>query len=431
MGKCPYPGCRRSGSSGERCPQCAGRIKVCTRCREENRRLARFCRECGQLMGEQPADWVGHRGGSERRSFSPLDPRGPLRNIELAEVNTLKLGASCSGLLFYDGYLIAISEEGEVAALDLETSIEARFQTNARQTARAAIHYGNLLLAAEDRISAIPLAQLANPKPSLKASWTLATNAEPRQALLPLDERIVVAFGSADSIEVRNLSIIDPRGAKPRLETLFRSETGIGWPSRVIGQPGSARVAFLHSEGGSLSLAKAELRAQASIENCKLDGTPGSLQTHLPTASIGKLLFGVFGDESTLVRINTDSGVIEERVSPDCRSFALAGLGHGVIVQPEGIFFERSRTSEAWPVGEHACGSPLIIQGLGAAIGFRDGRIRLYELNNPAVSVSLTLAADRGEEVTELAASKGLLAAGGAGGRVRIWRLSPQGEVGK
>lgn len=97
---CPYPNCGGDAISvpGSSCGRCQQPLLACTRCKAENRALARFCRNCGKPIALPSLEI--HLGKSLRDKIKPR---------RLGEVRNRN-----SGVASFGGYLWLINRHGEL-----------------------------------------------------------------------------------------------------------------------------------------------------------------------------------------------------------------------------------------------------------------------------------------------------------------------------
>lgn len=380
---CPYPDCAKKNLHGalDRCPQCHRQLKLCASCKELNRSLSRFCRSCGVALTDSPAQWTGYQGGPERRGLNPHMLSASLSQAKVEEVLEFQIEDRCSGLLFYDGYLVAVSASGVVVAVDLFREYKrVRWTAVNAVTAHPCIANSTLFLAGEDRIVANSLAGLARTPPQVQARWSVPVNGTPVHSLLTLDNwmYLTVASGRGDQkvVAIEGIHGNRPSPSKVlyeggKISSLVGSVTAKQRRLFFLSGEDQIRIHWLTHQDSGIS----------RLRERRVDRGPRDLIEHVPIACIGKKVFAVFGDDDQLCRIDGEDVTFDERLRADTRSFALSGLRDGVIVQSAGLYFLSRGVEEI--VHHPIKGPPVVLRERAVAIGLTDGRLRLHDLYNP------------------------------------------------
>lgn len=424
---CPYSTCKASTlvSTSRHCSVCQRVLKPCGQCKTFNRALATYCRECGERLGDLAGQWAGLQGGVDRRGLNPHRLSLGLQQLTPHEVQRLRLENRCLSLLFYDDYLFAISNRGEVQALDLTLKHgPVRWKPLDDVAGYPAIGHGNLYMADARRVTATQLAGLATPSRKLQLQWEAPIEAPPVHGLLPHGRRLFFTLKLPGG-EQRVQMISDTwakRMQKP--ETIY---SGPGISSLVavpdVRQTGAGKVYFLSqaARGGGL-----QVHGIAGQNGKVVHGTrdfisaPHGLQADIPITSVGKKLFAVLGERDELCRLDAEDATFDERIRHDTQSFAVAGVRDGLVVSSASLYFLQQGVEEE--VQQPVSTPPVILRERIGVVGFADGRIQLHDLGHPPFFREIRVARGK-SRVTALASAGSFIAAGGEDGSVVLIRM--------
>lgn len=438
---CPYfqPDCpeRVLPPAAADCPQCLRRLKRCPGCGANNRAFANFCRSCCAEFGAAQGNWTSYRGGSQRLGLlASLPGREAPRSgtLEVREMGIhLQLGESCRSLLGYDRHLIAISQGGSIEICDPELPASSlRLKADGPVSCEPCIDRGVLYLGSPGRLSAYSLGSLSLESPRLAPLWTLPLSGTPVQALTPLGNRLyVTVFRQDGRKEVQAVDGLDRN--PPQAPRLLHTGERLSW---TAADPESRQMVFLSQEGEEVllgSVTHTDGRADLGIQ--PLSGIPRPFADQVPIALLGGKVFGVFGDEEKLCRLDARTGEFEQSLGADTKLFSLGRGrdkgwdGDGVQVGTNGVTFLRADFKDPFsPLERVVKGSPVVVQGRAAVLGMQDGRLRIYDLRRVPRHDVRRLTAD-GEAISALAAFDGYVAAGNARGVVKVFALVDGGAA--
>lgn len=385
--------------------------------------LAVFCRTCGSHLPDSAGQWTGFQGGADRRGLNPRILPQPLSQLAIEEVTSLALEGPCLDLLFYDGFLIALSTSGVIEATRLDGSDRSvRWMTGGGEvSAHACVAHGVLYAAGERRLTAHSLAGLEESPPQIHELWGIALDGVPAHALLTVGDRLYLSLGLETGVQrVLALEGLNQKGP-PKQETLHEDE--VVSPLVASAVPGAERVFFFSQGEGQLALHSISRDGASGPwkKHRRAVKAPGRLQEHRVVAAIGTKVYAVAGEDDLLCRFDADHGLFEEHLCSDTRAFALSGVRAGVAVQTGGLCFLPEATTEA--TADVLQGHPVILRERAVGIGLGDGRLRLHDLRGPAAVIHRRVSDRR---VTVVASAEGFVAAGAEDGVVRLWKLVEQ-----
>lgn len=433
---CPYfqPDCpeRALPIDAASCPQCRRLLKRCSGCGARNRAFANFCRSCGADLAPSQANWVSFKGSPQRLGLiaASLPGREASRgeSLEVQEKGCqLQLGDPCRSLLGYDRHLIAISQGGSIEVCDPELPPPSlRLKADGPVSCEPCIDRGILYLGSPGRLTAYSLGGLSLENPRLTALWQLPLSGTPVQALTVLDNRLYVTVfhqdGRKDVQVIEDLERNPPAAARV-LHTSHR----LSW---AAADPASRQVIFLSQQGDSTRLCTVtHVAGRAELGSQELSHIPQPFADNVPIALLGGKIFGVFGDEEKLCRLDARTGEFEQSLGTDTKLFSLSRGrdrswdGDGVQIDTNGVIFLRAGFKDPFsPLERVVKGSPLIVQGRAAVLGMQDGRLRIYDLRRLPRNDVRRLTGD-GEPISALAAFDNYIAAGNAKGIVKVFEI--------
>ncbi len=430
---CAYslPNCpeKRLLANAESCPECQGFLKSCPGCGIHNRAFANFCRSCQASLSTGRGNWLSYKGGSRRLGLNNSQPSGgePLHweNLEIRETSLkLQLGDSCRSLLGYDRHIIAISQNGTIEVGDpLRATADHRMKADGPVSCEPCIERGILYLGSPGRLTAYSLGGLGLAKPRLTPLWQLPLTGTPIQALAALDDRLyLTVFHPEGRKEVQVVE--DLKRTPPRAGRVLHASARLSW---VAADPVSKQVVFFSQEGKETHLHTVSQAGKPEMTSRPVLLPPFAEQ--LPIALLGGKVFGVFGEDEKLCRVDVRTASFEQGLDTDTKLFSLSQEGEqdwdgdGVRVQTTGVAFLRSGVTDSFtPLDRVAKGSPIILQGSSAVLAMQDGRIRVYDLLRPPRHEVRRLT-DDGEPITALASFQNFVAAGNAKGIVKVLEL--------
>jgi hypothetical protein len=424
--ECPYShlGCpERAVPPGvEACPHCGRFLKSCPDpgCRAPNRAWANYCRSCRTALPLTAGNWLAFRGGPERLGLNAFPPAYQAGDpLEIRDVDGVtQLGDFCRSLLGYDRHLVAVSQSGSIAVIDAgRPTAGLRLKADGPISCEPCIDQGILYLGSPGRLSAYSLGAAALLQPRLEPLWQLALPGTPIQALTALENRLYVTVVNGQ----RAVMVVDglQQGAGATLRTLYTGDR----PSWLAADPAAHQVAFLSEDAGALkqhTVTHGAGRAEASVR--VLAHLPRPFADNVPIALLEGKIFGVFGEEERLCRIDLRSGELEHLGDDDTKLFALRTLRDGVRIDTTGIAFSGAEIRDSFNLLDRVKVSPVLLGDRAAVLGMQDGRLQIYDAAHPPRHEVRRLTGD-GEPITALASFHNFVAAGNARGIVKLYEL--------
>ncbi len=429
---CPYfePNCGADAvPAGSTCAGCNRHVKRCVQCATRNRAVANFCRGCGAELAASAGNWAGYKGGPQRLGVNATPPPvRPVAKFDFTAAGDLQLGDPCRSLLGLDGLLIAIAQNGTVAIAEPGRSGAARFQATG-PTCEPCIDRGVLYIGSRGQLNAYSLGSTTMTAPHLRPLWHVPLTGTPIQALAVAAGRLYVTVSSGGAKHVQVIDRISTQApAAPR--TLYAG-TNVSW---LAADAARGRAVFFAEDGGGVMLHIVD----AGVVTERRPTTLTQLSDH-PIALAGDNVFGIFGDQQRLYRIDVATGEVAEALGEDTQSFSIR-FGRdtewerdAVRLDSDGIVFSRSGPRDAFSQHDRAVrGSPLIVRGRAAVVAMRD-RILMYDLVHPPTHHVWRLKSRGGTDssITALVSFDHFVAAGNDQGMVEIVALAgPAGAGG-
>jgi hypothetical protein len=401
---------------------CRRLIKLCPKCRQPNRAFANFCSACSTPLPDSDEDWSAFKGGPRRLGYNPAVQAGLFGDLTIREILELRLEDRCRTILSWDHHVIAISQKGVMDIVEIGTgALPLRLTVDGPVTCEPCISRGTLFLGAPGRVTAYPLGALTLHPPRLEPRWGISLPGTPIQALTVLEDSLYVTVIRPDQ-KNEILSLGQIHGNRPSTPKSLFTARRLGW---MAAEPSSRSVVFLSEEGGDLWLHCADHSRgdHPGLTSRRLLQTPRPFADNVPIAVLEDKLFGVFGEADPLCRIDFQDGSFDQVLRDDTKIFSMSGLRDGIHIDSAGIFFLGPNISDALNPFERVKCPPVILGDCAAAIGLQDGRIRVYDLHNPPRHEVLRLA-NEPDEITALASFRTYLAAGNAGGIVKVFELT-------
>ncbi|MDY7092939.1 MAG: hypothetical protein SX243_08205 [Acidobacteriota bacterium] len=112
------------------------------------------------------------------------------------------------------------------------------------------------------------------------------------------------------------------------------------------------------------------------------------------------------------------------KLSEDVKVFALNTLDERIEVSTTSLRFAHVAEHEDLPQGSRVVGQPVIFRDRAVALGFQDGRVRLFDLEGSHAHRELRVG-EAGHAVTALASFGPYLAAGTSQGTVALYEVMP------
>jgi hypothetical protein len=194
--------------------------------------------------------------------------------------------------------------------------------------------------------------------------------------------------------------------------------------STLAAEPRTQQVFFLSEEMGGLRVHVVDLRnAALGFASHAVPNPLVPLADHVPIAVMGAKIFGVFGYEDELCRIDLDANLASTSMREDAKRFSFNRYGQWVQVETTGIAFPHLRVQDELSHMERVRVQPVVVRDCAAAVGLVDGRILVYDLKSPPYHWDLRLSS-QGHEITALSSFGRYLAAGDAAGNVKVFRLA-------
>ncbi len=429
---CPYMDCTKESIAGDAalCPECEGWLKRCAKCRTPNRSFANNCRFCGEKLPQLNEYWPGARGSGQRLGLNRFTIAKSPQELEIKEQGSFSINGRCRSLTAEDGYLIAVSDNGIIQAADLNRNGNepCTFNAGGKIFAEPAVHNGTLYVGIvkdenmeKGGICAFTLDGLRANSPDMNHWWEVELKGTPVQALLPFENRLYLNVGFKDGRrEIQVIENID-KSNPSEAAVVYKGEGS----SMLVANPPTKKVFFLSKSGDKLyvNVFDHSTAPSPAMDTHYLNGAPSDFLEHIPIAAMGAKLFVVFGDKKELCRLDAHSNSFDIKITDRVRSFALSGMNRQVTVNVTGVYSTVGNVQEDLTRGEGIVSGPVIIRENLVAVGMRDGKIRIYQMNNPAVHVDVQ-AFNSNCKVSALASFKNMIAAGSQEGDVKLLRLT-------
>jgi len=425
---CPYLDCnyRKIQTDTIHCPDCSRYLKTCERCSSPNRAFAVYCCECGKLLPESDADWPAFKGGWQRLGLNRFVLNRRIPELGTGEMGGIQLSDPCKSLLICDRHLFAISQSGEIKVADISQNHireVTSFHAGGNIYAMPVIERGSLYMAAEKELLAYSLGNMFSQKAPVSPRWEISSDGTPIRELLAFQNRLFFTLTYPDRHhEIHALDSIRSVQPKPpeKLCAGPRLSSIAGHYTEKV-----KKVYFLSEDqiGLRLHLTDYSKNSGAEAVSLMVKGAPSPFRERVPIAVIGARIFLVFRKEETLCRLDANTGEVDRQFCKNIREFAMAGINDPVATISEGLFFQRINKKVDIGNNQTIKGSPLILKDCAVVVGMRDGNVHLYDLHNPALPLIWSVSEHSDEEITVLAASQNIIAAGNDKGRVRVCRL--------
>lgn len=418
--QCPYPDCngKASRTEGELCRTCTRPVKHCAQCRAPARAFARYCAACGKPMHGNTFDWTGYRGGSRRLGMNPAKAGHSWRQAKLEEVapSPFALDEECFELLSHDQHLIAIGTGGRVELRVPGSETRLGFRADGPFTCHPCAEQGMLFLGRGRAIDAYHLGALALPEPVTSPVWTATLPGDPHDALLVLGNRLFakVAVNGRPSGVIVLESIFERH--PPEAHWIYRGSK----VSTLAGDRHSEKIVFLTEEHGEIELHTFDTsHSHLSEDTFSFQDLSGKSLSRAPVALMGNYLYAVLGPEDQLCRLQP--GKPSVRLDDDVKRFCLNSFDQRVLLRTPGLTFPHGQQVKLTHM-ERVVVQPVLLRDFALVLGLQDGRILIYDLNNPPFHRDEK---PDGHTITALASFGPYLAAGTSQGTIAIYRVAP------
>jgi hypothetical protein len=414
--------------TAENCPDCLNLLKRCPQCGVWNRAWANHCRSCQAFLPAETGNWLGYRAGAQRLGVNDVKP--PAWESEswdrlgiLESGTSLQVGDSCWSLLGYDRHIVAIAKNGAIEIADpAQRATRYRLRAEGPLTCQPCINAGVLYLGASDSLTAYSLGALTLPTPRVTPLWRIPLQGIPIQALTAVDERLYVTVLRNDR---KSVHVVENLASSPSSRVLLQPTSRVSW---IAGDPRRRQVVFFSGEGRFPSVHAVKRGAHPELTTRSVSSLPPFAE-HVPIALLGDKVFGVFGDDERLCRIDAASGVFEKALDADTKFFALidegggAWGGDGVCIDTTGVSFLGADVKDGFaPHDRVMSGSPVILRQCTAIVAMTDGKVRLYDLAHlPRHQVWRVF--PEGDQITALASFSNYIAIGNSRGSVKLLEL--------
>jgi len=399
-------------------------LKLCRVCGATGRALAGFCHVCGDELPPTQYDWPTFKGGEQRLGLDEIRLAKGFRQLQATEVLHLTLGERCHSLLSWDRHLIAIGRNGTVKIVEPSSRETIGTMTaDGPLTCEPSIDRGVLFLACADRIAAYALGGLTLTSPRLDPLWQASISGVPTQALLTRGNRLFVNTQTTSG--KRSVQMLEDvhRLIRPQVRELLSAER----VSTLAAGPKKNEVILVMERAKALEVQLLDASAATpTFESHRVPSPILPLIEHVPIAVLGTRVFGVFGEDDQLCRIDLDANAVMTILRADAQAFSFNRYGQWIQVETFGIAFPHLEIRDELTPGERIRGEPVVFFDSTAAVGLHDGRILVYDITRPPYHEELRVSPE-GHEVTALAAFDRFLAAGDAAGHVKLFELLPRG----
>lgn len=428
---CPYLECKHENiePNVSACPTCGHWLKRCRQCGVSNRSFANYCRFCGEALPSSPHSWCGYRGNVQRIGLNRfVVPHSP-PEIKIKEVASFRFSGRCRSILLQDQYLVAVSDNGVIKALDMQHPRREPFTFNAHGSilAEPALHNGTLFVGAvknENRekgvIYAFPLGGLSLTSPEANLHWDIDLEGKPVQALLPFFDRLYLNVSKNERREIHVIDNID--GNKPigpvRVYSGQRSST-------LVGDQPTRKVFFLSEQEGQLYINVFDHTSgtPSRMGSKPIKEAPPDFLDYIPVAAIGSKLFAVFGESKNLCRIDIHTCCFDTQITDRVRNYALAGMNNQMVINTRGLYSTSENMQENVQQGENIVSGPVVLRDKAVVVGMKDGKVRFYKLSSLSIQ-GIFQVFNAEDRVQTLAAYKNYVAVGNPKGEVKVLELT-------
>lgn len=416
--KCPYFDCTDKGLTADTasCRTCRRPLKICGFCGHLGRAFANYCADCGEPMVGGDFDWTGYRGGPRRLGMNPAELGDSWMKAKLSpETSGITLDEACFDLLSWDRHLLAVGESGRVEIRHPGAAVGYSLRLDGSPSCHACIEKSTLFVGHDSTLAAYSLGALTLKNPQTSARWSISVPGRPSGALLAVKDALLVNVTQGRDVGVALLEgIFDDQ--PPRLRWLQQP----GSVSPLAGDRNTGKAHFLSSHGGKIRIHTVHAHGQvATVDVSTVPDLSESDLTRSALAVMGKNLFAVLGPEQALYRLEPGKPTV--RLETDVRRFSLNRGDQQVLLRTTGLRFPHGHDVELSHM-ERVIGQPLILRNFALAVGLQDGRLGIYDLNNPPF-----LRHERidGHAITALASFGPYVAAGTARGTVALYQVVP------
>ena len=423
---CPYLDCQLKTIAPDlqACPQCGHFLKRCA-CRAPNRSFARFCRACGQPL-DQTDGWSTRRGGGRSLGLVPE----VLKDFGMQATSVLRfsVAGACRGLLLRDGWLFAVSREGELAWANLCGGEGRVKRTNLGRNVAVhpALDGDTLYLGMEGEIRACSLAGLPASDGEFQPLRELRVDGHPVGALTAAFGCLYFHLRKPDGR--RELWLYpDFAGANPPAGVCLDSGAGAG---SVAVEPAGRAAWFAAPDGPAWRLQGIAHAPDGSWE--ALPGfVPGGLEevatgsVAAPSAAIiGMRLYLLpGGDKAVLRRVNLESRFVDQTI-PDVSDFAASTPNEIATIRCDGVHFTHLGVGVDWSPGDQPALQcpPVLWRRTCLAVGLESGNVVLFRWDNPNEQKEIVVAGGGGlMGASALAGWRNFLAVGNQSGHVEVF----------
>lgn len=414
---CPYLDCNGKGlkSDSEACRTCRRPIETCAHCRHPSRAFANFCTHCRKPLVSGGFDWTGFRGGPDRRGLNPSQVGSSWMESKLVAVENgiTQLDDPCIGLLSWHRHLIAIGESGTVEARSPGAGVRYRLRTDGPPSCYPCVDRSTLFLGSGNTIASYSLGALTLSKPKTSPRWVVRIPGEATGALLVVGERLFVNTAQGEDVGVVVLDHVF--NSRP---PAVRQAYPPGRVSPMVGNSTSKLAHFLSEDRERVRIHTIDAgREAAQVESQIVPDLSSAQVGRTPIALMGKSLFAVLSRDEQLYRLQPGKPTM--RLGEDVKKFSLNSFDERVQVETTGLRFPRGLEVGLTHM-DRILGQPLVIRNFAFVAGLQDGRILIYDLNQPHFHREER---PDGQAITALASFGPYLAAGTAGGTVALYEV--------
>jgi hypothetical protein len=364
------------------------------------------------------------RGGVQRTGLNradlkldvdSLDPQNPLKSL-----GSIQLRTACRSLLFSEGQIVALSVNGEVLAVDvLGDSLRecSRFALGGEVLAEAAIAGGLLFTAAGNSISAYALGREED-RMSALPYWQRQLSGPARHSLLAVGDWLYCMTDHGHGAELVAFSRIFSNA--PTQASIYSAPHFSPLAGKI--SPLGSGAYFLGPEnGGTLHEIKQSESGTLKTTQIFFDDLRGHAP-RTPICVIGDTLFGIFGERKQVRRMRITQGKMMEKHGDDVEAFACADARTPILLSSNWISNTASGERGNLDPDESFRGSPVVVGKAAVAVGLNGGKVRLYDLQNPAHSRNWQVCENRAE-ITALISAGPLLIVGDDSGKITVARF--------
>ena len=429
--ECPYNecNCNIKNNNTTICPGCNRKIKLCNKCSKYNRIYSVYCRNCGEILPDDQNNWLMAKGGYSKSGLNHFDigfSINDLSDLKKHEISKFYLSGPCKSILIYENFLFAISLKGEIQIFEIfDDSLNKKISFNAGDViySEAAIANGSLYVGTKDYLHAYSLCKLLANEPSSEPRWQQGVTGTPIKSLIPINDTLYFNLIFDDKHqEIHALTNI--KDNLPDVNVIHEGPYLSSIAANIY--PKIQKIFFFSCINKNSVLHVIDQKKNFDeVIDIPLKKANSKFNDKIPVSVLGTKVFVVFEGKNMLCQIDSKTGFVDKTFAYNIKEYAMASITDPVIVNSKGLLLARSdfeidMTSERQQVK----GAPLILNNRGIVVGMdKSSVVRIYDILNPTYPKSWVISDNNPNNITAIASSKNIIAAGDQKGTVRISKL--------